>query len=451
MSAETQSVPSGRAALLRELLGLSWPVVLARVGIQTMGLTDAVVVGRWSAQELGYHALGWAPTSIMITSGVGLLIGVQVMAARHVGAGDRALAGGVLRRGLVYAFWLGVASTLALMLLGPAFLRLTGIEPDLAAGASAALRVFALSLTLYLVSVAATFFLEALSKPKPGMWAIWIANAINLALNLWLVPGSSPFPVEGAVASAWATFFARASLAIFLLIYIARMAEARDLGVFRKPADGREAAKEQRKVGYAAGASYFIEVGAFAGLTLIAGQLGGLEAAAWAVVLNIAAIVFMGPLGLSSATGVLVGRAYGARDPQGARRAAVTGLAVTGALTLVISAVVWPLAGPITAAYATDPRLFALAMPALVLACLFFIVDGLQVVAAQALRAAADIWWPTAMHLISYTVVMLPLGWALAHLTPLRVDGLVWAVIAASVISAALLCGRLVMVTRRAL
>ena len=46
-----------------ELWKLSWPVVLSRLGIMTMGLSDAIVVGRYSATQLGYHALAWAPTS----------------------------------------------------------------------------------------------------------------------------------------------------------------------------------------------------------------------------------------------------------------------------------------------------------------------------------------------------------------------------------------------------
>ena len=66
---------------LAELLQLSWPVVLSRLGIMGMGLSDAIVVGRYSAEELGYHALGWAPTSVVrnstprpVTTTVGLAV-----------------------------------------------------------------------------------------------------------------------------------------------------------------------------------------------------------------------------------------------------------------------------------------------------------------------------------------------------------------------------------------
>ena len=176
---------------LGELLRLAGPVVLARLGIMTMGLTDAIVVGRFSAVQLSYHALGWAPTSVVLTMAVGLLIGVQVMTARYIGEGRRADTGAVLLRGLVYAFWIGMVSALAIFFLGPLFLHALGLEKDLADGATHALRVFAWSLPTYLVSVAATFYLEALSKPQPGMWAMWGANAANLVLNLLLVPGVS--------------------------------------------------------------------------------------------------------------------------------------------------------------------------------------------------------------------------------------------------------------------
>ena len=87
----------------------------------------------------------------------------------------------------------------------------------------------------------------------------------------------------------------------------------------------------------------------------------------------------------------------------------------------------------------------------LALATLFFVADALQVVAAQALRSAADVWWPTLMHLFSYGVVMVPLGYALAVALDQGVAGLVWACIIASLISAALLCGRFRRVSRRRL
>ncbi|WP_374275470.1 MATE family efflux transporter [Brevundimonas sp.] len=436
-------------ATLKELAQLAWPVILSRVGIMVMGLTDAIVVGRHSGVELAYHSLAWAPTSIVLTTAVGLLMGVQVMTARMIGEGRREQAGAVLRRGLSYALQIGVAAGLAMALAGPWAMTRIGLEEGLGEGAGPALIVFSLSLPFYLVSMAALFFLEALGHPKPGMIAMWVANGINLALNLWLVPGLSGLPVDGATASAWATFGARAALAGFLILFILRLPEARALGVFARPPRDPAAAREQRKIGYGTGASFFIEVGAFSGLTLIAGQLGALETSAWALVLNISAIVFMVPMGVSSATAVLVGRAYGARDRAGVIRAGACGLfAVVGIATL-IGLIVWPTAPLLVGAYTRETALLAVAVPALILATLFFVADGIQVVAALAVRSAGDVWWPTIMHIFSYGAVMFPLGYVLSHQGGLGVDGMVWAVIVASLISATLLTGRFIRVARR--
>jgi len=110
-----------------------------------LGLTVSkdlpIVVGRYSAVQLGYHALGWAPTSVVVTMVVGLLTGVQVMTARAIGEGRRHETGAVLRRGLSYSVWIGLASMVILVAGGPAFLHVLGLAPDLADGASGPLLI----------------------------------------------------------------------------------------------------------------------------------------------------------------------------------------------------------------------------------------------------------------------------------------------------------------------
>src|SRR6195952_3005772 len=130
--AQASPVGGGRPSPVRtelaELLKLSGPVVISRLGIMAMGLSDAIVVGRYSATELGYHALGWAPTSVIVTMAIGLLSGVQVMTARAIGEGRLHDTGAVLRRGLIYSLWIGVISAAVLALGGPLFLHAIGLE-----------------------------------------------------------------------------------------------------------------------------------------------------------------------------------------------------------------------------------------------------------------------------------------------------------------------------------
>lgn len=452
-AAQTPPVAGGRTPSVRtelaELAKLSGPVVISRLGIMAMGLSDAIVVGRHSATELGYHALGWAPTSVVVTMAIGLLSGVQVMTARAIGEGRPNETGAVLRRGLSYSLWIGAISALVLALGGPLFLHAIGLEKSLADGATRVLLVFCLSLPGYALSVSATFWMEGLSRPGPGAWAMWIANAINLGLDLLLVPGTFGLPALGAMGGAWATTGARTFLAVAMLGYIALMPEARTLGVFDKPERNRAAEAEQRRIGFGAGASNFFEVAAFASMNIIAGWIGGLAVAAWTIVLNVAAIVFMVPLGLSTGAAVRVGRAYGARDPVGVVRAGLVAFGVTGVFGLLVSLAVWPNAALISSAYTANPLTLAMAIPALALSCLMYFPDSLQVVTAQALRARGDVWLPTGTHLTSYIGIMMPLAWWLAIPRGLGIMGMVWAVVIASFISGGLLLARFWMLSRR--
>ncbi len=230
-------------------MALAWPVVLARIGIMTMGLTDAIVVGHHSSRELAFHSLAWAPSSVILTTAVGLMMGVQVMTARMRGEGRHEEVGAVLRRGLVYSLQIGVASMVLLALIGPFLLPRLGFQDGLGEGAALPLTIFALSMPAYLISVAAQFFLEGLGKPKPGMWAMWVANIVNIALNVVLVPDMLGLGLHGAAASAWATFGARMALAIFLIVYILRLPEARSWGLFVKPKRDRETKASNGRAG----------------------------------------------------------------------------------------------------------------------------------------------------------------------------------------------------------
>jgi MATE family multidrug resistance protein len=432
----------------RSLLTLATPVVASRLGIMAMGLVDAVVVGQYSSTELGYQALGWAPTGVVITTSVGLMGGIQVMTSQAIGEGRAADTGAILRRGVAYSFWIGLVATLLLAGLGGPALAFLRLEPDLVAGATPVLQVLALSLIPILVADAGVFWLEAHGRAIPGMIAMWAANIVNLLLNLWLVPGTSGLGVSGAVASSWATFFSRLALLVFVWLLIARWGKAASLGVFTPAPKDPVAAADMRRIGYGTAASYFIESGAFSAMSIYAGWIGALAVATWAIVLNVAALVFMVPLGLATATAVFVGRAHGAADPAGVRRAARLGFAATVGATLIICLVVGVGNGLIAAAYTQDPVVQTMAAAALLLSCLFFVADGLQVVAASSLRAQSDVWMPTVMHSASYILVMMPLAWLLAFGLGLDVNGIVWAVVLASLVSAVLLWGRFWWLTR---
>lgn len=426
---------AARAGLVRGLLRLGVPVAVARLGIMGMSIADTMVVGRYAPAELAHQALGWAPTGVLLVSAIGLLTGIQVLAARVIGEGTPEAAGSVWRRGLVLAAAAGLGGAIGIGGGAEWLLGAAGIQPALAANSARVARVLAISVPFHLVYVASAFFLEAIRKPLASTVVIWIANLMNLGLNLLWVPA------HGAVGSAWATVVARAFMALAVVGWIVFSRDAVAFGG-RARCPSAPGIGALLRIGAAAAASHAIEMAAFAAMTVIAGRLGGAAVAAYQIVLNVLALVFMVALGLGTATAVLVSEAVGRRDPRSASRAGWAGLGLNTGLMLVAGGALMIFASPIAHAYTTDAAIAAVVVGAASLAALVLAPDGGQVVLAQALRARGDNWFPTGSHVLAYAIVMPALGWWLAEARGAGVPGLLQSILLASVLSCAVLAGR---------
>ncbi|MFM2045737.1 MAG: putative multidrug resistance protein NorM [Pseudomonadota bacterium] len=432
------------------LLALALPVMVARAGQMTMALVDTLVVGRFSAQELAYLGLG-APQGVMIAMLAGLLLGTVVLTAQGIGAGREGEVGLFWRRSLPYALVLGSLMAVLSLFAEPFFLA-TGQQPDLAAGGAGVMIIYGLGMPAAALFFTTTFFLEALKRPMPGMIAIVIANILNAVLDWVLVFGKLGLPALGAEGSAWATTLIRWITAFFLLGYVWWMRDRDRFGV-RGDTSGEARqwwpGRDQRHLGFAAGASNGLEASAFLALTLFAGLLGPLALGAYTVGLNLIALPFMAALGLAAATAVLVGNAHGAKDRRNTQMAGWTGLGVTAALLSLVGILFALLPETISGLFSTDAALIAVLVPVVAFSAWILVADGGQVVMAQALRGRGDTWMPTALHFFSYYAVMMPVGYVLAITLGRGVMGLFEGILIASLVSVAILSVRFWWLGRR--
>ena len=434
---------------VRRTLALAWPVMLSRVGLVGLTTADVLVLGRAGTEELADYTLGLSIYDSLLATLAGLTMGVGVVTARETGAGRDAVAGTVWRRGLLYG--VAVATLLAALLqFAPQLFALLGQTPERAASAGAVTRLVALALPFVAIFFVTTTFLEALHAPKVGMIAVALANISNLALNVVFVFGLGPVPAMGAEGAALATVLNSVMLAAGLWLYTMRALPGRArYGIGVRAADAPPG-HEQRRIGYGAGLSYSFEAGAFVMMTLFVGWLGTLALAVQAVVFQFLALTFMIAFGLASATQVRVGNAWGRSDPRGMAMAGWTGLGLAAGLMglAAIAYVLFPMQA--LRLFTDEPALLAAAAPVMLWMTLALVFDGSQTVMSHACRGRGDTWVPTALHLFSYWVVMVPLGWWLAIRMEGGVTGIYQGILIASMISVSAMALRFRHLTRRA-
>jgi MATE family multidrug resistance protein len=426
------------AAEARATLALAWPIALTNLSGIALLLTDTMLVGRLGAEALAAVAIGVNLFWALQAPTFGLALAAAPLLAQARGAGRRLDAprrGWMreMRRSARQPLWAIMALTLptwALLWNAEALLLASGQEPAIAALAADYLRAFMWGMPLFGAFIVLRGFLAAMERPGLALLVAFAGVGVNALLVYALVFGELGAPALGVAGAGLASALVDLFMVLALLGLIARDRQLRRfrlLGRLWRPDWPRF--REVFRVGLPIAGQMWLEIGLFAGAALVVGLLGAVPVAAHAVAVQVAAATFMVPLGIAQATTARVGLAAGAGDAAGAARAGSVAVALgSGFMALTALAMVagsgalpWLFLG------ADDPDAPAVAAGAatlLVIAGLFQLADGVQVVAAGALRGLRDTRVPMLLAAVGYWVIGLPVGLLLGFPLGLGASGI---------------------------
>ncbi len=433
-----------------QTLSLSVPLVGIQLAQAAIGITDTLMVGRLGAAELAALALATAFFFTLFIVGLGLTQAVLPLAAEAQGAEDPIM----LRRTIRMGFWVASGYTvlaIAILFNTEAILLFAGQSPETVRFASGYIGIAKWALLPMLLFMNLRAFYTVLDCANV-MFAINILGVLaNIALNYMFIFGNWGAPalgVEGAAVATLGTAILTLAGMVLLSLTDKRMKGFEIYGRFWRV--DTEILRRILRLGFPIGMTLLAEVGLFAAATILVGRIGTLELAAHGIVMQLASLSFMVPLGLSNVATTRVALAYGRRNVEDLRRAAyatiILAVGFSGAAALVFLAIPTPLISIfLNAAREDTAAVVALAIPYLFLAALFQLVDGTQAVAAGALRGMQDTRVPMVIAIISYWIVGLGGGYVLAFPLGLGGEG-VWMGLALGLaVAAILLMARFIM------
>ncbi len=425
---------------LRPTLALALPIMLGQVSQMLMGITDSMMIGRVGTVELAAASFTGAVFGVIFIGSIGLLQPGSVLVARAQGAGSPAEAGVWLR----HARWLAWVAGLALagtMALGLSAADRFGQPAEVVAAMGPFYVLIAASLLPSMLFQADRQFSEAMGRPWDPLLIMLGGALLNVGLNWVFIFGRLGFPALGLTGAGVATLLARCAVVAALRWRLRRVAAfAVAVEAARAARITRGRAREMLALGVPMGAALFFEGGAFSAAAVMAGWLGTVSLAAHQIAISCAALTFMVPLGLSIALGMRTGEAVGAGRRDRVRPLAV-GATVLACATAALSTLAFVLAGDrVAAAFTPDGAVVALAARVLVVAAVFQLFDGLQVVFAGALRGLTDVRAPLAASFVAYWLLALPAGWWFGVRGGAGLEG-IWGALAAGLACAAALLG----------
>lgn len=437
----------------RRTVALALPIIVGQVGNVLMGVVDTVMIGQVGRVPLAASAFANNVLVVFLVSGFGVLSAVSVLVARAHGASRPEECGEYLRHGLAASLVAAVVMGGAIVL-GLPWLSLFGQPVEVVAEAGPYLAIVAWTLLPVLLFHCLKQYCEGLSAPMAPMLFTLASIILNGLLNWVLIYGNLGAPALGLVGAGWATLAARllALLALGLFVAFAPRFHGRRPLRFLAPLQGKRL-RELFQVGLPIGLQVLFEVGVFSAAGLMVGWIGTVPLAAHQIAMSCVSMTFMVPLGLSFAVGVRISQAAGAGEADRLRVIGHGGLAVAwvfmGACAVVFLVGGKWIAGAFVHDAVAEAPVIALAARLLVVAGVFQLFDGTQVVSIGSLRGIMDVRAPTFVTFVAYWVVALPAGYLGAFVAGWGPVG-IWVGLASGLASSAIMLSlRFERLTRR--
>ena len=405
-------------------LKLAYPIILGMLGHTVVGIVDNIMVGKLGPTELAAVSLGNSFVFIAMSLGIGFSTAITPLVAESDGKNDVAGGRSAFHHGLYLCTILGVA-LFTLIFFSKPLIAYMGQPEAVVEMAKPYLDIVGFSLIPLIMYQAYKQFADGLSETKYSMWATIIGNITNVTLNYFLIYGIWIFPQLGIVGAAIGTIASRFVMLGFMH-YIMNLKPK--FHPYFKGFSLKEIKKEVNqkiiKIGMPSAMQMFFEVALFTGAIWLCGMIGTTSQAANQIALSLASLTFMFAMGLSVTAIFLL----------------TIIIEVVFALLFVVLHTSLPyIFVDINDAENLTKNLEVIAISAnlLLVAAVFQISDGLQVVVLGALRGLQDAKIPMYITFVAYWVIGFPISIYLGLETELKAVG-IWIGLLAGLTAAAI-------------
>jgi MATE family multidrug resistance protein len=403
-----------RRTLIADISELAWPVLIAQLAVMAYAVIDTIMAGRYGTEDLAAVGIATAIYFSVFVGLMGVLLAVTPIVAQLQGAGRPDEIGEQVRQAMWLTLGLAVLSVLVFAHPEP-LLRLSRAPPALADKVRRYLSIAAWGAPAGLAFRLFASYTTAVSRPRIMMALNLLGLALKIPLNWLFIFGHWGVPEMGSAGCALSTAIVNWVICSLAWLRCASAAEYRPHHVFSRWSWPRWRDLWQLvALGIPIGGTFLVDVTAFTFMALFVARLGAVNSAAHQIAANVAAVMYMLPLAMGNAVGVLVGQAVGAREFDRARSTGITGIALALLLALMAATLLTAGARVVSGLYTIDPAVQAVAAALLALVAGYHLFDALQAVTVNALRGYKRAVVPLVINVVGLWTLGLGGGYLLA-------------------------------------
>ena len=395
----------------RKNLNIAYPVMLGQLGHVLVGLADNLMVGRLGAAPLAAVSLGNSLVFIALSLGIGFSFAITPLIAEADGSGDIEKGRSYFHHGIILCGINGILLFLLLLLAKPLLYYLDQ-PPEVVEYAMPYLEIVAFSMLPLMIFQAYKQFADGLSQTKYSMYATILANVVNVLFNYLLIYGIWVFPELGLEGAAIGTLISRFFMLWFVWEILRRKSKFKPYFVWsKKELFNIDIFKKILNLGLPTALQMLFEVAIFTATVFLAGLLGTNQQAANQIALNLASMTFMIAVGLGVTATIRVGNQKGLHHYKDLRRIAMSVFLLVFIIEAVFAVGFILLKDWLPTFYIDNAEVVLLSSQLLIVAALFQLSDGMQVVILGALRGLQDVKVPTAICFVAYWMIGFPVSW----------------------------------------
>lgn len=403
-------------------LKLAYPVILGMLGHTFVAFADNIMVGQLGTAELAAVSLGNSFIFIAMSLGIGFSTAITPLVAEADAAGDVVKGRSAIKHGLLSCTVLGILLFLSILLAKP-LMHIMQQPQEVVALALPYLDLVAFSLIPLVMFQAFKQSSDGLSETKYPMYATLLANVVNITLNYLLIFGKFGFPQLGIIGAAIGTLVSRFIMVWYLWWLLSRKTKTKNYVTnFQWKSISKKMLKKIAGLGFPSSMQMFFEVAIFTAAVWMSGVLGKNPQAANQIALNLVSMTFMVASGLSVASMIRIGNQKGLKNFVELRRIAFSIFFLTLLLEVVFALFFLTFRHWLPTIYLDvddvankidNFEVIGIAAKLLLMAAIFQISDGIQVVVLGALRGLQDVKIPTIITFIAYWGVGFPISYYL--------------------------------------